>query len=92
MIDDSVAMTPFYLLLGKHRQQQQGGDDPRSGVSAERTPLPQGSVAIKEVGGSALRGLCSLCVVYKHFLTCSCLLEDFGSRNSNGEYLFKDVV
>uniref|UniRef100_A0A671V3L1 WD repeat domain 75 n=1 Tax=Sparus aurata TaxID=8175 RepID=A0A671V3L1_SPAAU len=49
VIDDSVAMTPFYLLLGKHRQQQQGGDDPQSGVSAERTPLPQGSVAIKEL-------------------------------------------
>uniref|UniRef100_A0A671V3L5 WD repeat domain 75 n=1 Tax=Sparus aurata TaxID=8175 RepID=A0A671V3L5_SPAAU len=45
----NVAMTPFYLLLGKHRQQQQGGDDPQSGVSAERTPLPQGSVAIKEL-------------------------------------------
>ncbi|XP_036966398.1 WD repeat-containing protein 75 isoform X1 [Acanthopagrus latus] len=49
VIDDSVAMTPFYLLLGKHRQQQQGGDDPRSGESAERTPLPQGSDAVREL-------------------------------------------
>lgn len=46
-IDDSVAMTPFYLLLGKHRKQQQEESDIQSGV---RTLLPQGSVAIKEVG------------------------------------------
>ncbi|XP_044073393.1 WD repeat-containing protein 75 isoform X1 [Siniperca chuatsi] len=47
VIDDSVAMTPFYLLLGKHRQQ--GNQDALSSLSAERTPLPQGSVAIKEL-------------------------------------------
>ncbi|XP_019132148.1 WD repeat-containing protein 75 isoform X2 [Larimichthys crocea] len=47
VIDDSVAMTPFYLLLGKHRQQDSG--DAQSGISTERTPLPQGSVAIKEL-------------------------------------------
>ncbi|XP_070693952.1 WD repeat-containing protein 75 [Pempheris klunzingeri] len=47
VIDDSVAMTPFYLLLGKHRQQEHG--DTLSGPSAERTPLPQGSVAIREL-------------------------------------------
>lgn len=57
MIDDSVAMTPFYLLLGKHRQQ--GNQDTLSSVSAERTPLPQGSVAIKEVCSSALCRLLS---------------------------------
>ncbi|KAM7380883.1 hypothetical protein PAMP_004153 [Pampus punctatissimus] len=50
VIDDSVAMTPFYLLLGKHRQQQQEGNgDSASVLSAERTRLPQGSVAIKEL-------------------------------------------
>ncbi|XP_018552227.1 WD repeat-containing protein 75 [Lates calcarifer] len=49
VIDDSVAMTPFYLLLGKHRQQQQENQDTLSTLSAERTPLPQGSVAIKEL-------------------------------------------
>uniref|UniRef100_A0A667ZPV7 WD repeat domain 75 n=1 Tax=Myripristis murdjan TaxID=586833 RepID=A0A667ZPV7_9TELE len=47
VIDDSVAVTPFYLLLGKHRQQQQEKQD-RS-FSAERNQLPQGSVAIKEL-------------------------------------------
>lgn len=49
VIDDSVAMTPFYLLLGKHRHQQQENQDPVSSLSAERTPLPQSSVAIKEL-------------------------------------------
>ncbi|XP_071336815.1 WD repeat-containing protein 75 [Trachinotus anak] len=49
VIDDSVAMTPFYLLLGKHRQQQQENEDALSALPAERTPLPQGSVAIKEL-------------------------------------------
>ncbi|XP_035532459.1 WD repeat-containing protein 75 [Morone saxatilis] len=49
VIDDSVAMTPFYLLLGKHRQEQEENQDSLSGVSAERTPLPQGSVAVREL-------------------------------------------
>ncbi|KAF7655813.1 hypothetical protein LDENG_00049450 [Lucifuga dentata] len=49
VIDDSVAMTPFHLLLGKHRQQQQDNQDALSSLSAERIQLPQGSVAIKEL-------------------------------------------
>lgn len=51
VIDDSVAMTPFYLLLGKHRRQkQENGDGQSSRGSTERTPLPKGSVGVKEVG------------------------------------------
>ncbi|KAM9851318.1 WD repeat-containing protein 75 [Aulostomus maculatus] len=46
VIDDSVAMTPFHLLLGKHRQEP---TEPVSSRSAERTPLLQGSLAIKEL-------------------------------------------
>lgn len=46
-IDDSIAMTPFSLLLGKHRQQE--NQEKPSSLSAERTPIPQGSVAIKEL-------------------------------------------
>lgn len=50
VIDDSVAMTPFYLLLGKHRsQKQESGDGQSSGGSSERTQLPKGSVGVKEV-------------------------------------------
>ncbi|XP_042282895.1 WD repeat-containing protein 75 [Thunnus maccoyii] len=49
VVDDSVAMTPFYLLLGKHRQQQEENQDSLSVLSAEREQLPQGSVAVKEL-------------------------------------------
>ncbi|XP_069011012.1 WD repeat-containing protein 75 [Embiotoca jacksoni] len=50
VIDDSVAMTPFYLLLGKHRQQQrQETEDAASSLSSERTPLPRRSAAIREL-------------------------------------------
>ncbi|XP_035771121.1 WD repeat-containing protein 75 [Neolamprologus brichardi] len=49
VIDDSVAMTPFYLLLGKHRQQQQEHQDSDSSLWAERTALPQTSASIKEL-------------------------------------------
>ncbi|KAM4608467.1 WD repeat-containing protein 75 isoform 2-T2 [Polymixia lowei] len=48
VIDESVAVTPFYLLLGKHRQQQQDKQDTLSSLTGERTQLPQGSVAVKE--------------------------------------------
>ncbi|XP_017296280.1 WD repeat-containing protein 75 [Kryptolebias marmoratus] len=44
VIDDAVAMTPFHLLLGKHRRPEAA-----SGLSAERTPPPHGSPAIKEL-------------------------------------------
>uniref|UniRef100_A0A7N8WT92 WD repeat domain 75 n=1 Tax=Mastacembelus armatus TaxID=205130 RepID=A0A7N8WT92_9TELE len=46
VIADGVAMTPFYLLLGK---QQHENRDTVSSLSAERTPLPQASAAIKEL-------------------------------------------
>uniref|UniRef100_A0AAX7VIX1 WD repeat-containing protein 75 second beta-propeller domain-containing protein n=1 Tax=Astatotilapia calliptera TaxID=8154 RepID=A0AAX7VIX1_ASTCA len=49
VIDDSVAMTPFYLLLGKHRQQQQEHQDSDSSLWAERTALPQTSASMKEL-------------------------------------------
>ncbi|KAJ8384109.1 hypothetical protein AAFF_G00209000 [Aldrovandia affinis] len=49
VIDDSVAMTPFYLLLGKHRQQQQEKQDSLTNQSAAAVRLPQGSRAIREL-------------------------------------------
>lgn len=83
MIDDSVAMTPFYLLLGKHRQQQQESQEAASSSSAERRPLPQGSVAIKEVS-SALRGLRPLCrfMCNRHVNVCLTILAA-GVQNQN---------
>ncbi|CAG5865904.1 WD repeat-containing protein 75 [Menidia menidia] len=49
VIDDTVAMTPFYLLLGKHQDLQLENQEPESSLYAERTALPQSSVAIKEL-------------------------------------------
>ncbi|KAK3568723.1 hypothetical protein QTP86_013868 [Hemibagrus guttatus] len=48
LVDDSVAVTPFYLLLGKHNSAQEK-KDPASGQTPDRAQLPQGSVAIKEL-------------------------------------------
>lgn len=49
VIDDCVAMTPFYLLLGKHRQEQKEKHEIQSSL-ATRTTLPShGSDAIKEL-------------------------------------------
>lgn len=51
VIDDSVAVTPFHLLLGKHRhRKQEDGDGQSSRGPTERTLLPKGSVGVKEVG------------------------------------------
>ncbi|KAM4731404.1 WD repeat-containing protein 75 [Anableps anableps] len=50
VVDDSVAMTPFHLLLGKHRGHQQAGPgEPASGPSAERRALPRSSAALREL-------------------------------------------
>ncbi|KAM4558766.1 WD repeat-containing protein 75 [Odontesthes bonariensis] len=49
VIDDGITMTPFYLLLGKHRHQQQENLELVSSPSAERIALPRSSVAIKEL-------------------------------------------
>lgn len=60
VIDDSVAMTPFYLLLGKHRcQTLEIRDKESSWGSAERTPPPppKGSVAVKEVSQRSMETL-----------------------------------
>ncbi|KAI1884865.1 hypothetical protein AGOR_G00214270 [Albula goreensis] len=44
VIDDSVAMTPFYLLLGKHREQKQ-----ITNQTSARVHLPQVSSSIREL-------------------------------------------
>uniref|UniRef100_A0A8B9K532 WD repeat domain 75 n=1 Tax=Astyanax mexicanus TaxID=7994 RepID=A0A8B9K532_ASTMX len=50
LVDDSVAVTPFYLLLGKHRRQQEEEDKLNfmTNQVSERTQHPQASVAVKE--------------------------------------------
>ncbi|KAK5921440.1 hypothetical protein CgunFtcFv8_025146 [Champsocephalus gunnari] len=46
VVDDSVAMTPFYLLLGKHRRQETE-DAVSSSLSSDT--VPQSSAAIKQL-------------------------------------------
>ncbi|XP_033899600.3 WD repeat-containing protein 75-like [Acipenser ruthenus] len=46
LIEENVPVTPFYLLLGKHRQAKL---DAENGTLAAQVQLPQGSVAIKEL-------------------------------------------
>uniref|UniRef100_A0A7N6AKN3 WD repeat-containing protein 75 second beta-propeller domain-containing protein n=1 Tax=Anabas testudineus TaxID=64144 RepID=A0A7N6AKN3_ANATE len=75
VIDDSITKTPFHLLLGKHRQQQ--NQDVASSLSADRTPLPQGSVAIKELLQTPAHVLPST-----SFL-CSMFVHAHGPRGEN---------
>uniref|UniRef100_A0AAY4EGS2 WD repeat-containing protein 75 second beta-propeller domain-containing protein n=1 Tax=Denticeps clupeoides TaxID=299321 RepID=A0AAY4EGS2_9TELE len=49
VIDDSVAVTPFYLLLGKHRQREQEMCGLPVTEQQGRAQLPQGSVAVREL-------------------------------------------
>ncbi|XP_048834341.1 WD repeat-containing protein 75 [Brienomyrus brachyistius] len=49
VVDDSVALTPFCLLLGKHRQAQRNKQDPLCEQVAARTQLPQRSTAVLEL-------------------------------------------
>ncbi|RXM37290.1 WD repeat-containing protein 75 [Acipenser ruthenus] len=48
LIEENILVTPFYLLLGKHRQHQ-AKLDAGSGTLADQVQLPEGSVAIKEL-------------------------------------------
>ncbi|KAK2906359.1 WD repeat-containing protein 75 [Channa argus] len=92
LIDDSVAMTPFYLLLGKHRQhQQQENQDAVSNLSAERTALPQGSVAIKELLQTPAHVLPStsfLCSMFVQSLLIS--ITDSREEHSHAEEEMED--
>ncbi|XP_072541570.1 WD repeat-containing protein 75 [Salminus brasiliensis] len=48
LVDDSVAVTPFYLLLGKHKPEEEKLNSVAN-QGADRTQLPQASVAVKEL-------------------------------------------
>lgn len=54
LVDESVAVTPFYLLLGKQQQQEEEEERQNSveHQASDRAQPPQPSVAIKEVSGS----------------------------------------
>lgn len=68
-IDDSVAMTPFYLLLGKHREQQQEEGETLSSQLGGRTQLSQRSVFLKAMESTPSHLLPSVNIL------CSKLME-----------------
>ncbi|XP_056610675.1 WD repeat-containing protein 75 [Triplophysa dalaica] len=77
VVDDSVAVTPFYLLLGKHRQQQEKPNT--SNPVTHKPQLPQGSVAIKELLHTAAHVLPAASVLCSLFVT-SLLISNTGVR------------
>uniref|UniRef100_A0A8C9SPG4 WD repeat domain 75 n=1 Tax=Scleropages formosus TaxID=113540 RepID=A0A8C9SPG4_SCLFO len=84
VIDDSVAVTPFYLLLGKHRKSQRETQDSVSSHTAARIQLPQGSPAIRELLHTPAHVLPSasfLCNMFVNSLLISkCREEEMGSE------------
>uniref|UniRef100_A0A672RUA3 WD repeat-containing protein 75-like n=1 Tax=Sinocyclocheilus grahami TaxID=75366 RepID=A0A672RUA3_SINGR len=77
VIDDSVAVTPFYLLLGKHRQQQQKLNT-QSHPAADKPQQPQGSVTIKELLHTPAHVLPAASVLCSMFVN-SLLISNTGS-------------
>ncbi|KAJ8351527.1 hypothetical protein SKAU_G00230030 [Synaphobranchus kaupii] len=82
VIDDSVAMTPFYLLLGKHRQLQQEKPNPQATQMTQRVQLPQGSSAIRELLHTPAHVLPSASVLCTMFVN-SLLISNTGVREGS---------
>ncbi|TSW62332.1 WD repeat-containing protein 75 [Bagarius yarrelli] len=80
LVDDSVAVTPFYLLLGKHNRSQEQKDS-GSSQTPDRVQLPQGSVAIKELLHTPAHVLPAASVLCSMFVKS--LLISSGSRKEN---------
>uniref|UniRef100_A0A671L180 WD repeat-containing protein 75-like n=1 Tax=Sinocyclocheilus anshuiensis TaxID=1608454 RepID=A0A671L180_9TELE len=78
VIDDSIAVTPFYLLLGKHRQQQQKLNTP-SHPAADKPQQPQGSVTITELLHTPAHVLPAASVLCSMFVS-SLLISNTGVR------------
>ncbi|XP_014894795.1 WD repeat-containing protein 75 [Poecilia latipinna] len=72
VVDDSVAMTPFQLLLGKRRPHHQAAvEDPAVRPPAERPVPPGGSAAVRELLQSpahVLPAAAALCSVFMEAL------------------------
>ncbi|XP_036441207.1 WD repeat-containing protein 75 [Colossoma macropomum] len=79
LVDDSVAVTPFYLLLGKHRQQQEEKQSSVVTQVADRAQPPQASVAIKELLHTPAHVLPAASFLCSMFVN-SLLISNTGSR------------
>uniref|UniRef100_A0A8C5SWN7 WD repeat domain 75 n=1 Tax=Laticauda laticaudata TaxID=8630 RepID=A0A8C5SWN7_LATLA len=72
-VEESISMTPFYLLLGKHRQQMKEGMD--TGKAPVQNLLGQESPAVKELLHTPAHVLPSasfLCPLFIHSLLSFC--------------------
>ncbi|KAK7154465.1 hypothetical protein R3I94_007709 [Phoxinus phoxinus] len=78
VIDDSIAVTPFYLLLGKHRQQQQKLNTP-SHPAADKPQQKQSSVSIKQLLHTPAHVLPAASVLCSMFVN-SLLISNTGVR------------
>uniref|UniRef100_A0A4W5RH46 WD repeat domain 75 n=1 Tax=Hucho hucho TaxID=62062 RepID=A0A4W5RH46_9TELE len=65
MVDDSVAVTPFYLLLGKHRRQQ------LEKTSAQLTPLSRSLPQLLHTPAHVLPSASFLCAMFVRSLLVS---------------------
>ncbi|XP_050974807.1 WD repeat-containing protein 75 [Labeo rohita] len=79
VIDDSVSVTPFYLLLGKHRQQQQKLNSTPSYSGADKPQHTQGSATIKELLHTPAHVLPAASVLCSMFVN-SLLISNTGVR------------
>lgn len=77
VIDDSVAVTPFYLLLGKHRQQQEKPSTPHP--LTDKHQQPQSSATIKELLHTPAHVLPGASVLCSLFIS-SLLISNTGVR------------
>ncbi|XP_048050325.1 WD repeat-containing protein 75 [Megalobrama amblycephala] len=84
LIDDSVAVTPFYLLLGKHRPQQQKLDTP-SHPAADKPKHTQGSVTIKELLHTPAHVLPAASVLCSMFVSSLLISNTEGEERESSE-------
>uniref|UniRef100_A0AAY4EFX1 WD repeat-containing protein 75 second beta-propeller domain-containing protein n=1 Tax=Denticeps clupeoides TaxID=299321 RepID=A0AAY4EFX1_9TELE len=84
VIDDSVAVTPFYLLLGKHRQREQEMCGLPVTEQQGRAQLPQGSVAVRELLHTAAHVLPPASFLCNMFVK-SLLISQTGSEKEEEE-------
>ncbi|KAF7709148.1 WD repeat-containing protein 75 [Silurus meridionalis] len=78
LVDDSVAVTPFYLLLGKHNPAQEKDDSASGQTADDPSQLPQGSTTVNELLHTPAHVLPAASVLCSMFVRS--LLISTGSR------------
>ncbi|XP_037542199.1 WD repeat-containing protein 75 [Nematolebias whitei] len=79
VVDDSIAVTPFYLLLGKHQRPDEAASGPSADVAP---PLPHSSATVKELLQTPAHVLPSTSFLCSMFVK-SLLVSVSGAREEN---------